>query len=76
MQTARITTNLQVSLMNFLIAESKKSKKTKRQIIEEALEWYQTEKLRKKLTTAGNKMAEDTKEMDEWLSIANNTYNL
>ncbi len=75
MHTARLTTNIQSSLMNFLISESQKSKKTKRQVLEEAIEWYKTEKLRKKMIEAGNQLA-DSEEMDEWISIANNPANL
>lgn len=76
MQTVRFTTNIQAPLITFLDSEAHKNKKSRRQVLEEVITWYQASLLRKEMFEAGNIIADDEQEMAEWLSIANNSHNL
>lgn len=76
MKSARMTTNLDISLMEFLITEANKIGKSKRYILEEALKNYQKEKLKREMLEGYNQMADDKEEMKMWLDIANNPENL
>ena len=76
MAITKMTTNIETSLMEFLISEAKKLGKSKRFVLEDALKNYRKEKLRKEMLDGYNKMAEDKEEMKMWLDIANNPENL
>lgn len=76
MKTARMTTNLDTSLMDFLITEANKIGKSKRYILEEALKNYRKEKLKKEMRDGYNQMADDKEEMEMWLKEANHPENL
>ena len=62
--------------MDFLNQEAEKENKSRRQVIEEAIDWYKKYKLKKDMFVAGNAIGDDEQEMNEWLSIANNPANL
>ncbi len=73
---ARVTTNLNPNLFEFLSKEAKASGTTFRNILEKAIEYYQNEKLKKQLIAGYNDMANDKEEFKQWLEIANDSSNL
>lgn len=75
-QTARITTNIALHLLNFADSLAAEKEVTRRDIIEESLRKMELEKKGREITEAYNRMAEDKEEMDMWLSIANSRENL
>lgn len=76
MNNFRFTASLQKVLINFLTEMAKKQKITKRKILEEALEMYRKQKIKQEMLKGYNTLADDTEEMNEWISIANNPKNL
>jgi hypothetical protein len=74
--TARLTTNIGTHLMQFISEQAKILKVTHRQVIETAITFYAKESRKKKMLASYNEMAEDEKEMQDWVSVANNPHNL
>jgi hypothetical protein len=63
MQTAKLMTNILFSYYTFIDTTAKKEGKTKRQILEEAIKLYITEKKKKEIEEAYKRMAEDKEEL-------------
>lgn len=72
MASAQLMTNILPSYYQFLEKESKRSHKTKREIIESALKLYIKEKKKESIEKAYQAMAED----EEYLSEMNETAEL
>jgi hypothetical protein len=76
MNTARLTTNLNPDLINFITKQANALNKTKREILEYAISMYKKEIRRRETIRGCNEMADNKEEMGKWLSIANNPANL
>ncbi|MCF7836395.1 hypothetical protein K9N08_01360 [Candidatus Gracilibacteria bacterium] len=76
MNTSRLTTNLDPSLISFITKQASALNKTKREILEQAISFYKKEIKSRKISQGYKQMGEDQTEMNEWLSIANHPSNL
>ena len=70
MQTAKLMTNILPQLYTFIEQEAKSSKRSKREIIEEAIFFYIKEKQKKDLFKAYEAMANDTEYKQEMQDLS------
>jgi CRISPR/Cas system-associated protein Csm6 len=68
--TAKLMTNILPQYYVFLEEESERAKKTKREIIEEALALYKREEKKKEIINAYKKMADDKEYLEEMHEMA------
>ena len=74
--TARITTNIDAELLQFVDRTAKERELTRREVIEESIKKLERDVRAKAITAAYNEMAADKELMGEWLAIANHPANL
>lgn len=70
MAPVKLMTNILPAYYAFIEAEAKREKKTKRQVIEEAIQFYMREKKRQHLRKAYEAMANDEEYLKEQVEIA------
>ena len=74
--TARITTNIDLTLLKFVDRTAKERDLTRREVIEESIKKLERDVGAKTITASYNEMAADKELMAEWLAIANHPANL